>query len=290
MFKIGEFSKLMQVTVRMLRHYDQTGLLKPAQIDPMTGYRMYSVEQIPVLNKIIYLRDSGFQVSEIKEALHAENPTSLTELLDKKYTAILNTIEIEKIRLKKIELAKHELLDSQNELHYQVSIKSIPSCRVLSIRKIIPDYYAEGDLWKNLSEFVCSHHIAITDDAAFSIYHDTEYKEQNVDVELCVPVQSFSENKGGFIFRDTEPVPFMACTMVYGPFSNIAGAYQSFAGWLQKNEQFQMSGQNRQIVHRGPWNEHNPENFLVEIQIPLKPPLSAFHLSNAPFSLDPHIV
>ena len=121
MFKIGEFSKLTQVTVRMLRHYDQTGLLKPAQIDPMTGYRMYSVEQIPVLNKIIYLRDSGFQVSEIKEALHAENPTSLTELLDKKYTAILNTIEIEKIRLKKIELAKHELLDSQNELHYQVS-------------------------------------------------------------------------------------------------------------------------------------------------------------------------
>ena len=160
MFKIGEFSKLTQVTVRMLRHYDQTGLLKPAQIDPMTGYRMYSVEQIPVLNKIIYLRDSGFQVSEIKEALHAENPTSLTELLDKKFTAILNTIEIEKIRLKKIELAKHELLDSQNELHYQVSIKSIPSCRVLSIRKIIPDYYAEGDLWKNLSEFACSHHIA----------------------------------------------------------------------------------------------------------------------------------
>lgn len=290
MFRIGEFSKLTQVTVRMLRHYDQTGLLKPAQIDPTTGYRMYSVEQIPVLNKILYLRDSGFQISEIKEVLHAESPFSLTELLDKKYTAILKTIETEKIRLKKIELAKKEVLGSKNELHYQVSIKSIPSFPVLSIRKIIPDYYSEGDLWKTLSSFARKHHIPTADDKAFSIYHDIEYKEKDVDVELCVPIKALRKTSDGFTFRNTEPVPFMACTMVYGPFSNIAGAYESFARWLQKNERFQMSGPNRQIVHRGPWNEHNPENFLVEIQIPLKPPLSAFHLSNAPFSLDPHIV
>ena len=52
MFRIGEFSKLMQVSVRMLRYYDEVGLLKPAQSDPWTGYRMYSVEQIPVLNRI----------------------------------------------------------------------------------------------------------------------------------------------------------------------------------------------------------------------------------------------
>lgn len=290
MFRIGEFSKLTQVTVRMLRHYDQTGLLKPAQIDPTTGYRMYSVEQIPVLNKIVYLRDSGFQISEIKEVLHAESSSSLTELLDKKYTAILKTIEAEKMRLKKIELAKNELLGSKSELHYQVTIKSVPSFPVLSVRNIIPDYYSEGDLWKTLSSFAQKHHIPTADDKAFSIYHDIEYKEKNVDVELCVPVKELRKTSDGFTFRDTDPVPFMACTMVYGPFSNIAGAYKSFAGWLQKNEQFQMWGQNRQIVHRGPWNEHNPENFLVEIQIPLKPPLSAFHLSNAPFSLDPHIV
>ena len=46
MFRIGEFSKLMQVSVRMLRYYDEVGLLNPAQSDPWTGYRMYSVEQI----------------------------------------------------------------------------------------------------------------------------------------------------------------------------------------------------------------------------------------------------
>ncbi|MDN9927223.1 MerR family DNA-binding transcriptional regulator, partial [Clostridioides difficile] len=53
MFKIGEFSKLTQVSTRMLRYYDETGLLKPAKIDSLTGYRMYSAEQISTLNRII---------------------------------------------------------------------------------------------------------------------------------------------------------------------------------------------------------------------------------------------
>ena len=71
-------------------------------------------------------------------------------------------------------------------------------------------------------------------------------------------------------YRITEPVPFMASTMVYGAFSNIAGAYLSFAGWLQEDGRYRMSGPNRQIVHRGPWNESEPENYLVEIQIPIE--------------------
>ena len=51
MFKIGEFSKLTQVSTRMLRYYDETGLLKPAKVDSLTGYRMYSAEQISTLNR-----------------------------------------------------------------------------------------------------------------------------------------------------------------------------------------------------------------------------------------------
>ena len=130
-----------------------------------------------------------------------------------------------------------------------------------------------------MSSFARKHHIPTADDKAFSIYHDIEYKEKDVDVELCVLIKALRKTSDGFTFRNTDPVPFMACTMVYGPFSNIAGAYESFARWLQKNERFQMSGPNRQIVHRGPWNENDSENFLVEIQIPLKQPLSSSLLS-----------
>ena len=72
MFRIGEFSRLTQVTVRMLRYYDETGLLRPARVDSRTGYRLYETRQIPRLNQIIYLRDSGFNVAEIAAALEAE--------------------------------------------------------------------------------------------------------------------------------------------------------------------------------------------------------------------------
>lgn len=77
-------------------------------------------------------------------------------------------------------------------------------------------------------------------------------------------------SQGDFQFRYTEAIPIMACTMVYGEFSNIAGAYRGFANWLQGNTQYKMSGPDRQIVHRGPWNEENPQKYLTEIQIPLE--------------------
>lgn len=269
MLKIGEFSKLTQVTIRMLRHYDETGLLKPAQTDPVTGYRLYSTEQVPVLNKIVYLRDSGFQVAEIAAALNAEDHTAAS-LLDRKYKEIQKLIEEEQKKLKKIEYAKKELLGSKNEMHYNILLKSIPSCQVLSLRKTIPNYYAEGDLWKTLTEFADKHRISLSEEQTFSIYHDKDYKEENVDVELCAPVQIKLTDMNGFVFRHTEPVPLMACTMVYGPFTNIAGAYLSFARWLQENNQYEMTGQTRQMVHRGPWNESSPEKYLTEIQIPLR--------------------
>lgn len=275
MFKIGEFSRLTQVTVRMLRYYDEMDLLKPSVTDPFTGYRLYSAEQIPVLNKIIYLRDSGFRVSEIAEAIQNNDKSLLIGQLDKKYAEIEASIKAEQERLEKIMLAKKELAGSNQELHDQISIKSIPGYYVLSLRKVIPDYYGEGELWKELSLYVNQNNI-VADSACqtFSIYHDEDYREKNVDVELCMPVKKSVKEKrnltDAFTFRYTEPVSVMACTMVYGSFSNIAGVYLRFAGWLQENKQYQMRGASRQIVHRGPWNEENPELYVTEIQIPLE--------------------
>ena len=83
MFRIGEFSKLTQVSIRMLRYYDEVGLLKPAKVDEWTGHRLYSVEQMPRLNKILYLRASGFNVSEIALAISLDD-SLLLDILDKK--------------------------------------------------------------------------------------------------------------------------------------------------------------------------------------------------------------
>lgn len=268
MFKIGEFSKLTQVSVRMLRYYDEMGLLTPAEIDTWNGYRMYSAEQISILNKIVYLRDSGFNVAEIAVIINNKNVDFLTEKLNQKYLEIQKNIELEQEKLRKIEIAKKELLNGKNEMHYNISIKSIPSYYVLSLRKVIPNYYYESELWKEISSFAKQERIDVSN-RTFSIYYDEEYKENDVDVELCVPVKKKYENIDDFLFYDTKAVPFMACTMVYGEFSNIAGAYLALAKWLEKNNQYKMNGPTRQIVHRGPWNEENSQKYLTELQIPL---------------------
>ena len=269
MFKIGEFSKLTQVSIRMLRYYDETGLLKPAEIDTFTNYRLYSIEQIPVLNKIIFLRDFGFNVSEISVALNNWNNVYITKLLESKRIEIEKSIKDDQDILLKIELAKKDIQHEKIEINYNVSIKSIPSYQVLSLRRIVPNYYAEAQLWEEMSEFTKKNNIPVSQNT-FSVFHDTDYKENDVDIEICAAVETVGENTNGFTYRKTESIPIMACTMVPGSFDNIAGASIAFAYWLQEHNQYLMTGQCRQIVHKGPWNEQNPDNYLTEIQIPLE--------------------
>ena len=71
MLQIGEFSRLSRISVRMLRHYDQVGLLKPAEQDAQTGYRRYAVSQLAEANRITVLRDLGFPIREIGRLAHA---------------------------------------------------------------------------------------------------------------------------------------------------------------------------------------------------------------------------
>ena len=82
MLKIGEFSKLSRVSIRMLRRYNEVGLLLPAETDPITGYRYYSEEQLPAAGRITALRDMGFGLAAIEQLLATwEEPTLLEVLL-----------------------------------------------------------------------------------------------------------------------------------------------------------------------------------------------------------------
>lgn len=73
MLKIGDFSKLSRVSIRMLRHYDEIDLLKPIKIDEFTGYRYYSEEQLLVMARINALKDMGFSLAVIREILRCYN-------------------------------------------------------------------------------------------------------------------------------------------------------------------------------------------------------------------------
>ena len=60
MFRIGDFSKVSRVSIRVLRHYDELGMLKPAQVDSQTGYRYYTADQLQRLNRVLAFREMGF--------------------------------------------------------------------------------------------------------------------------------------------------------------------------------------------------------------------------------------
>lgn len=267
MFKIGEFSKLTKVSVRMLRYYDELGLLKPAQIDKFTGYRLYSIEQIPVLQKIILLRDMDFNVTEIACTLnHWKKDFVITQLNNKKLE-IQQTIQLEQERISKIEMAIKDIKDEKIEIHCNIAIKTIPSYKILSLRKIIPSYYSEIILWNELLDFVKRERIDYISDLA--IYHDETPKDFNVDVEVGVIVNKLGNNKDGFIYRETEAIETMACFMVYGPYKNISKGYESLAVWLEKHQQYKLVGLSRIICHKGEADNCSPNEYLTEIQIPV---------------------
>ena len=272
MFLIGEFSKLTQVSARMLRHYDENGLLSPAKIDRFTGYRFYSTSQIPKLQRILLLRDMGFGVAEIKKILINWEDETIISALKNKQLQLGKEAQQLKNRVKKIDVAINDIQKKQVEIHANFILKEVPSYPVFSLRKIIPSYFDEGALWKEMAKFSKENGIPINERTeVLSIYHDAEYKNKNVDVEICAICEKIETPlPDGFAFRQTEQIPHMACAMVYGPFENINKAFLDFAGWLDKNPQYKMRETSRQICHRGPWNEEKPENYLTEIQVPVE--------------------
>lgn len=273
MLKIGEFSKLTQISIRMLRYYDETGLLKPAEINKNTGYRMYSAKQIKTLNRILFLRDIGFNVSEISDILNNWNKQYLKKQLQVKEKETMKNIKEKQERLLRINKAVKDMDEESisREYNYEVIIKTIPTYHVVSFREIVPNYFYEGSMWEKLCRYINDNRLNISEsNYSFAIYNDKEYKEKDVDIEVCVVTEEDGISSGAFSFRETEAVEKAACIMVYGQYENIAPAYNNFAYWLSNHDNYNMVGSNRQICHKGPWNEKDKDKYVTELQIPIE--------------------
>lgn len=275
MFKIGDFSKLSQVSIRMLRYYDQMNLLHPAKVDPVTNYRLYSATQLPRLQKIITLRDLGFSVQEMQMLLNNWNPTYIQGKLKEKEHEISQHILEEKFKLQKLLDLQENLgvfLTEETTLNSPqvVTIKSIAPFPVLSLRRTLATYYCESKLWEEFSSYIKENNITIAPNAqTLTYYYDEDFKDENVDIEVAVQVDSLNPNIGDLTYHISPSVANMACFLVSGPFSNIGPAYKKFAIWLEDTHKYKMYGPSRQICHKGPWNTKNENDFLVEIQTPV---------------------
>lgn len=270
MFKIGEFSKITQVSVRMLRYYDEQKLLEPCCVDKMTGYRMYAASQIEELNRIIFLRDMGFHIQEMKAMLPSWNTDNIKQNLLNQVKRTEESIKAEEMRLTQLQGFLYDLEHQEEKGKTDITLKQLPMQYVISMRKIVPDYYQEGKMWQEfMGKF--KHVKEVKNFPSFSIYHDLDYREENVDIEICVATErrDLCEDSSDIIYRQISQVDVAACFMVYGPYSNISKAYKEFAYWLEQHREYEMQGENRQICHVSMCHTENPNEYITELQIPL---------------------
>ena len=142
--KIGEFSELMQVTVKTLRHYEQKGLLVPDEVDEWTGYRYYSINQMQRLKTIRDLQRLGFSLDEIKDLYDSYSHTPTIRQLTEK-------IKETEAELKLLIARRNQLLDWRNarkemKTMEKICIQSLPEIIVASHREVIPNYAAIGPM------------------------------------------------------------------------------------------------------------------------------------------------
>jgi len=267
MFKIGDFSKFSRVSVRMLRYYDENNIFKPEVVDDYTGYRYYSAAQIQQINIITRLRDYGFTVLEIGMYLSA--PVEVREhMLKGKLAEIDKSIEIEKLKKNRIASAINNLYKEDITMEYKVEIKTIDKMKAISLRDRIESYSHEGLLWERIGSYMGQKGIQATG-KCYATYHDTEYKEGNVDVEVLMEVEKLGKDDGEIKFKETERIEKAACILIPGEYSNISKAFEFLGKWLEENNK-EVIGLMRQEPIKGPWNENDPKNYLTEIQCPIK--------------------
>ncbi|WP_030194399.1 MerR family transcriptional regulator [Streptomyces sp. NRRL S-87] len=145
MFTIGDFARHGRVSVRMLRHYDALGLLRPALVDPFTGYRSYEAAQLARLNRVIALKDLGFTLQQVGEILDdkvgAEELRAMLRLRRAELAAARAAAEA---RLAQVE-ARLRSIESEGRMStHDVVVKRIPAVRVAWLSAVAEGFEPEA--------------------------------------------------------------------------------------------------------------------------------------------------
>ena len=270
MFRIGEFSKLVRVSPRMLRHYEKCGLLYPAEIDRFTGYRWYSAGQIPLLGRIVALRDMGFSIDEISGLLaNFDDPAYMNRVLCKKMALVKSTIEAEQDKLNRLMQMSHTMRKECSIMVFDVTLQKLPAVQVLALRSTIPHYRDEGQLWEKLGRYIGENKVMVQG-GGYSTYFDEEYTETNPDVEIAVPVEAPGENSDGFVYKLYPEIEQAATVRFSGPFDGgYDAASEALANWMEQNG-YEFAGPLRGHVIEAPSEDTNPNDWLTELQAPVR--------------------
>lgn len=272
MFKIGDFSRLSQISIRMLRFYDEQDILKPIFIDEENGYRHYDATQLVITNQINFLRQTGFSTQQIKKIVHSGySKEQLQMLVTNKQDELRKEIFLLEKKIASLEKTKRLLEKEKTMMSYEVEIKKIPSQIMMCKRGIIPSYEKEWLLWNGLKNEIgeLKKDIEYCDDIpARTYFYDDGYIEKDPDVEVCVAVKKKYQDTENIKFK-TMPSKKCACITFKGSFDLMAEVHFVITNWIVEHH-FELDGPNFTIFHKGPGMCESPDEYITEVCFPIK--------------------
>ena len=270
MLKIGDFSKLARVSIRMLRHYDEIGLLRPVHIDALTGYRYYEASQLITMGRITALREMGFGLADISAFLAAsDRPERQEELLVHRQKQLEEEARQTAYRLTLLASTLRRLRKEDTAMKFDVNVKTLPPRYAATVRMVIPSYEQESILWNTLMSETAGMKLCYDNPCyCCAVFHDAEFRETDVDVEVQQTLRGEYADTEHVRFR-TLPEVTVATTMVRGPYTLMDEANAAVAAWVSENG-YAFNGPTFNIYHVSPHETQNPEEYVTEICYPVR--------------------
>ena len=264
MFRIGDFSRLSQVSVKALRFYDEMGLLKPTYVDCDTGYRYYSATLLPRLNRILAFKELGFSLGEIIHLLEGDLPVDrVRESLQNRRAELARRIERERAQLIEVEAWLSQIEQAGRVPDYEITIKQVAPRVVASLRDSLSFYADADDLFDELHSHL-KHRGAPLERGA--IWHTCAGQRRSIDCEAIVFLREPARSHGRAQVYEL-PGATVACVIHQGSDETCEQAYIAARSWI-KSHGYAIAGPNRELYWQGGVAQDDGSG-VTEIQYPI---------------------
>ncbi|MBM2622987.1 MerR family transcriptional regulator [Actinoplanes sp. LDG1-06] len=245
MFSIGEFAGLGRVSVRMLRHYDAIGLLRPAHVDPHSGYRSYSADQLRLLNRVTALKDLGFSLQQVQTLIDEKVGTSeLWGMLRLRRAELEAQMAQDTARLAQVD-ARLRMIESEGHMDTgDVVLKKIPALRVAMLGATATSYDHPTSITENLTplyprlmELMEKHRVPmVAAPIAYYLPAPTGPGDETITVHAAFPIGDAEvPEEAGFEVVTLPEVPEAATALHHGSMSEAFRTGQKIANWIDDN-------------------------------------------------------
>nr|WP_018800631.1 MerR family transcriptional regulator [Salinispora arenicola] len=240
MFTIGDFARLGRVSVRMLRHYDSIGLLRPVAVDARSGYRYYTADQLRRLNRVIALKDLGFTLAQVQTVLDdALDVEELRGMLRLRRAQLEAQVAADTARLASIE-ARLRAIESEGQMAtHDVVLKELPPLRVAELTGVAASYEpadigpAIQPLYPELFRRLTSADTSPTGPTL--AYYEPADDGEKIVVHAALEVAVSPDRAWDLAVVDLPAVPAAATVIHCGPMDEVAGTLQLLARWIEEN-------------------------------------------------------